>query len=70
MFLDYVEFGIIERSVIEIYIDWNWNYGVFGIVGCIVIYNIVDYKRFVIWLWDIDFCDFYVDWKLGICFNF
>ena len=65
--LDYKSPGSTRRSAIEIHIDWNRHRGLPGTAGCVGIYNIADYKRFVSCLRDTDPRDLYVDWKLGTC---
>lgn len=55
-----------RRSAIEIHIDWNRG-GSPGTAGCVGLYTIADYQRFVRWLRDTDPRDFYVDWGLGTC---
>lgn len=57
------------RSAIEIHIDWNSGNGhrAPGTAGCVGLYTIADYQRFVRWLRDTDPKDFYVDWDLGTC---
>lgn len=64
--LDYKGPGTTRRSAIEIHIDWNRRTSP-GTVGCIGIYSIADYKRFVSWLRETDPRDLYVDWGLGTC---
>ncbi|MEM1368365.1 MAG: glycoside hydrolase family protein [Cyanobacteria bacterium P01_H01_bin.15] len=64
--LDYKGPGTTRRSAIEIHIDWNRRSAP-GTAGCVGIYNIADYKRFVTWLRDTDPRDLYVDWGLGSC---
>ncbi|MEM7757374.1 MAG: glycoside hydrolase family protein [Cyanobacteria bacterium P01_A01_bin.40] len=59
--------GSTGRSAIEIHIDWNRQRGFPGTAGCVGVYNIADYKRFVNWLRDTDPRDLYVDWNLGTC---
>jgi len=54
------------RSAIEIHIDWNRR-GAPGTAGCVGMYTIADYQRFVRWLRDTDPRNFYVDWGLGTC---
>ncbi|MEM8721771.1 MAG: glycoside hydrolase family protein [Cyanobacteria bacterium P01_G01_bin.39] len=65
--LDYKEPNFTRRSAIEIHIDWNRQRGLPGTAGCVGVYNIADYKRFVSWLRDTDPRDLYVDWNLGTC---
>ncbi|WP_026098031.1 glycoside hydrolase family protein [Baaleninema simplex] len=64
--IKYVEPQYTQRSAIEIHIDWN-NRRPAGTAGCVGIYNIADYKKFVTWLRDTDPRDLYVDWGLGTC---
>jgi lysozyme len=56
-----------RRSAIEIHIDWNRRKNSPGTVGCVGIYTIGDYQRFVRWLRETDPRDFFVDWGLGTC---
>ncbi|MCZ8129374.1 MAG: glycoside hydrolase family protein [Microcystis sp. LE19-114.1B] len=64
-----------RRSAIEIHIDWNrvtsaGNPNSPGTAGCIGIYNIADYKKFVSWLRENEnpeLRDLYVNWGLGTC---
>lgn len=67
--LDYKGPGSTRRKFIEIHIDENRGRGYPGTAGCVGVYNVVDYKRFVSWLRDTDPRDFYVDWGLGTCPN-
>ncbi len=64
--VDYQDPKSTERSAIEIHIDWNRR-TLPGTAGCVGIYNIADYKKFVSWLRDTDPRYFYVDWGLGTC---
>ena len=66
--LDYKSPGSTQRSAIKIHIDENRKTYP-GTAGCIGVYNIADYKKFVSWLRDTDPRDFYVDWGLGTCPN-
>ena len=66
--LDYKSPGYTRRSHIEIHIDENRGRGGYpGTAGCIGVYNIADYKKFVSWLRETDPRDLYVDWELGTC---
>ncbi len=65
--LTYKEPNSTRRSAIEIHIDWNRRENYPGTAGCVGIYNIGDYKRFVSWLRETEPRDFYVDWNLGTC---
>ncbi|MBD2499629.1 glycoside hydrolase family protein [Anabaena azotica] len=65
--LTYLEPNSTRRSAIEIHIDWNRRKGSPGTAGCVGIYNIADYQRFVSWLRETDPKGFYVDWGLGTC---
>lgn len=65
--LTYVGPNSTRRSAIEIHIDWNRRNGSPGTAGCVGIYTIADYQRFVKWLRETDPRDFYVDWGLGTC---
>lgn len=65
--LDYKEPNFTRRSAIEIHIDWNRRKGSPGTAGCVGVYSINDYQRFVGWLRETDPRDFYVDWGLGTC---
>ncbi len=65
--LDYQEPNFTKRSAIEIHIDWNRYRGLPGTAGCVGIYNIADYKKFVSWLRDTDPRALYVDWNRGTC---
>lgn len=56
-----------RRSAIEIHIDWNRRKKSPGTAGCVGIYTIGDYQRFVRWLRETDPRDFFVDWGLGTC---
>ncbi|MCU0534529.1 MAG: glycoside hydrolase family protein [Hydrococcus sp. Prado102] len=67
--LTYVEPNSTRRSAIEIHIDWNRRKGYPGTAGCVGVYTIADYQRFVGWLRETDPRDFYVDWGLGTCPN-
>lgn len=62
--VDYVEPGTTRRSAIEIHIDWNRDWSP-GTAGCVGIYSIADFQRFVAWLRETDPRDFYVDYGLG-----
>lgn len=66
--LDYKAPGSTARSAIEIHIDDNRKVYP-GTAGCIGVYNIADYKKFVSWLRETDPRDLYVDWELGTCPN-
>lgn len=65
--LTYVSPNSTRRSAIEIHIDWNRSKGKPGTAGCVGLYTIADYQRFVRWLRETDPRDFYVDWGLGTC---
>jgi lysozyme len=65
--LSYIGPGSTRRSAIEIHIDWNRRKCSPGTAGCVGLYTIADYQRFVSWLRDTDPRDFYVDWGLGTC---
>jgi lysozyme len=65
--LDYVSPDTTARTAIEIHIDWNRSTTP-GTAGCVGLYSISDYKRFVSWLRDTDPRDLYSDWGLGIVF--
>ena len=68
--IDYKGPGSTARSAIEIHIDENRGRGGHpGTAGCIGVYNIADYKKFVSWLRETDPRDLYVDWELGTCPN-
>ncbi len=64
--IDYKGPNYTRRSGIEIHIDWN-HPPYTGTAGCVGIYTVADYKRFVTWLRDTDPRDLYVDWGLGSC---
>ncbi|MCJ8282044.1 MAG: hypothetical protein MJK14_19930, partial [Rivularia sp. ALOHA_DT_140] len=66
--LDYKGPGSTQRSAIKIHIDENRKTYP-GTAGCIGVYNIADYKKFVSWLQETDPRDLYVDWELGTCPN-
>ncbi len=66
--LDYKGPGSTSRKHIEIHIDNNRK-AYPGTAGCIGVYNIADYKKFVSWLRETDPRDLYVDWNLGTCPN-
>ncbi|MEH2371013.1 glycoside hydrolase family protein [Nostoc sp.] len=63
--LTYVGPSSTRRSEIEIHIDSNRRAGSPGTAGCVGLYTIADYQRFVSWLRETDPRDFYVDWGLG-----
>ncbi|MBE8990385.1 glycoside hydrolase family protein [Nostoc sp. LEGE 12450] len=63
--LTYKEPNSTRRSAIEIHIDSNRRAGSPGTAGCVGLYTIADYQRFVSWLRETDPRDFYVDWGLG-----
>lgn len=67
--IKYVGPNSTRRRGIEIHIDWNRpsRGRCPGTAGCIGIYNIADYKKFVSWLRDSNPRDLYVDWGLGTC---
>ncbi|MCU0535732.1 MAG: glycoside hydrolase family protein [Hydrococcus sp. Prado102] len=65
--LTYIAPNSTRRSAIEIHIDWTRRKGSPGTAGCVGLYTIADYQRFVNWLRDTDPRDFYVDWGLGTC---
>jgi lysozyme len=65
--LTYVGPNSTRRSAIEIHIDWNRRNGSPGTAGCVGLYTIADYQRFVSWLGETNPRDFYVDWGLGTC---
>jgi GH24 family phage-related lysozyme (muramidase) len=67
--LTYIEPNSTRRSALEIHLDWNRRKGYPGTAGCVGLYTIADYQRFVGWLRETDPRDFYVDWGLGTCPN-
>jgi lysozyme len=64
--VEYVGPKTTGRSAIEIHIDWNRSPAP-GTAGCVGMYTIADYQRFVRWLRETDPKDLYVDWGLGTC---
>lgn len=70
--LTYVGPKTTGRSAIEIHIDWNNldsrnGRRAPGTAGCVGMYTIADYQRFVRWLRETNPQNFYVDWGLGTC---
>jgi lysozyme len=65
--LRYAGPGATGRSAIEVHIDWNRRHNNPGTAGCVGIYSVADYRRFVEWLRDTNPRDLYVDWGLGTC---
>lgn len=73
--IDYKSPNYTGRRGIEIHIDWNrvtsaGNPNSPGTAGCIGMYDIAGYKKFVSWLRENtnpDLRDLYVNWGLGTC---